>query len=580
MAGKVADRAGEEGWGDTGPFWAARAYKKKPGQDHLGLASVSQDHILPTLSPGINVLTPHPRYWSFYLLVLDDFWSRGLRPSAFRDFYRTREAAFSMACHVCDAPEHASIQRGINGALKIGPRRDDPVFEPSVAAVDYMVSPLGGYGLYYRTAMESTGVLAIARRGSGLPLDAPLPTGRAIAAAYREAISRTTLWKDYLSRDMSGQVSRDDLIEFARVGCLCQLPNALDAELPLLQDLFLHEPADGSIRRRDTMRMLLELGTTYRREPIDEDIYRRLIYFRQLNGASYQPRPDLETTARYWRILQGREYFAYALNRLLEWLRANGIGNASTATTRPLQDVDALINNALSTHGLDLTVTSHSAGAALAQTLAEKVDVSPSIDLPWPSAKDWDEYDLYVATSPGRSLDDAATFVRLIALLTLLHQRFGTPERMLRLDPVATSLLSEGASQRVGMALFFRQMNERLRDGASIGDLAHWIIETRVITQHERVAIAKLPDDTFRVRRMGSMVMFYDRDAFSPFNSSRFNALSTMVQELGFVSPYADAGRSLTQAGSQLLGSGDLPQGALATAATAFEIPQQAASVD
>lgn len=473
-----------------------------------------------------------------------------------------------------DAPEHASIQRGINGARVIGSMRDHPIFEPSVAAGAYMKSSLGGYGLYYRTAMESTGVLAIARRGSGLPLDAPLPAGRAIAAAYREAISRTTLWKDYLSRDMTGQVRRDDLVEFARVGCLCQLPNASHAELPLLQDLFLHSPADGSTQRRDTMRMLLELGTSYRGEPIDEDVYRHLIYFRQLNGAAYQPRPDLEATARYWRILQGREYFAYALNRLLEWLRANGIGNASGATTRPLQDVEALIDRALSNHGLDLSVTSHSAGSAFAQTLAQKVDVSPSIDLPWTSAKDWDEHDLYVATSPGRSLDDAATFVRLIALLTLLQQRFGTPERMLRLDPVATSLLSEGVSQRVGMALFFRQMNERLSNGASIGELAHWIVDTRVITQHERVATAKLPDDTFRVRRMGAMVMFYDREAFSPFNSSRFNALSTMVQELGFVSPYADAGRSLTQAGSQLLGSGDLPQGALKTAATTFEIPR------
>lgn len=218
MAGKAADLTGEVGWGDTGPFWAARAFNSKRGQDHLGLASVSQDHILPMLSPGINVLTPHPRYWSFYLLVLDEFWRRELRPSAFRDFFRAREAAFSMACHVCEAPEHASIQFGINGALKIAPHRLDPVFEPSAVAVDYMVSALGGYGLYYRTAMESTGVLAIARRGSGLTLDAPTPTGQAIAAAYRKAIAGTILWADYLCKDMEGLIHRDDLVEFARGG--------------------------------------------------------------------------------------------------------------------------------------------------------------------------------------------------------------------------------------------------------------------------------------------------------------------------------------------------------------------------
>jgi len=79
MASDEVDNKVELGWGDTGPFWAARVFKPKPGRDHLGLASVSQDRILPVLSPGINVLTPHPRYWSFYLLVLDDFWGRGLR---------------------------------------------------------------------------------------------------------------------------------------------------------------------------------------------------------------------------------------------------------------------------------------------------------------------------------------------------------------------------------------------------------------------------------------------------------------------------------------------------------------------
>jgi hypothetical protein len=55
-------------WGrdETGPVWGARAFAPKSGQDHLGLGSVSSDRILSALSPGINVLTIHPRYWSFY----------------------------------------------------------------------------------------------------------------------------------------------------------------------------------------------------------------------------------------------------------------------------------------------------------------------------------------------------------------------------------------------------------------------------------------------------------------------------------------------------------------------------------
>jgi len=39
------------------PQWIARMYPAKVGRDHLGLGSVSSDQILPTLSPGVNVLT-------------------------------------------------------------------------------------------------------------------------------------------------------------------------------------------------------------------------------------------------------------------------------------------------------------------------------------------------------------------------------------------------------------------------------------------------------------------------------------------------------------------------------------------
>src|SRR3954447_23232804 len=96
------------GWEKTGPVWGARVYNTKGGQDHLGLGSVSSDRILPKLSPGINVLTVHPRYWSFYTFVLDEFWRRELPRTrrAFVRFYRPREAIFAVGAQRCDQPEH------------------------------------------------------------------------------------------------------------------------------------------------------------------------------------------------------------------------------------------------------------------------------------------------------------------------------------------------------------------------------------------------------------------------------------------------------------------------------------------
>src|SRR5690606_22586579 len=96
------------------PQWIAQMYPGKPGRDHLGLGSVSADQILPVLSPGINVLTFHPRYFSFYAFLLDEFWRQDDRPrtrDAWVAFYRPREFIFSLGAQLCDQPEHDADMR-------------------------------------------------------------------------------------------------------------------------------------------------------------------------------------------------------------------------------------------------------------------------------------------------------------------------------------------------------------------------------------------------------------------------------------------------------------------------------------
>lgn len=118
MAKRTSATQSTTDWGadHTGPFWAAQAFPPRAGQDHLGLGSVSSDRILARLSPGINVLTIHPRYWSFYAFVLDEFWAQDLprTKAAFKDFYRPREAMFAFACQVCEQPEHATVLGNIS----------------------------------------------------------------------------------------------------------------------------------------------------------------------------------------------------------------------------------------------------------------------------------------------------------------------------------------------------------------------------------------------------------------------------------------------------------------------------------
>lgn len=576
----LSDESSSWGQDRTGPVWGARAFAPKSGQDHLGLGSVSSDRILPALSPGINVLTVHPRYWSFYSWVLDDFWAADLQRNraSFVSFYRPREAVFSMACHVCDAPEHATIVGNVNGSRRISPKVNDPKFDPQF---DYIKEPLGGYGLYYRSAMEMTGALVVAAPANGFPVDAPTPIGRALAASFRSAVEGTQVSRLLTDSETAEPISREALVEFARKACLCQLRVADDHDLPLLQDLFLHSGKRAEFTSRsETVRMLLDLSKCRQAEELSQDAYRQLIYFRQLDGSDYEPRLELVDAARRWRVYQGREYFAYVFNRLLRWLSRRGLeATDGGLTVLPKPALWSLVEEALDRsstvvrHGLGpLAVEATTRVAVLVARLGGEVDCTPGANSVWPRSSGLDEHALY-SDCREYDEDDGRTLVSVLALLLLLRERFGLPTRSGEYFKEHV-LLAEGGSLRIGMAGFMQQLNQRMLRNPTLGELARWLIEDFVIVQHERVATAKLPDDTYRVRRVGDAIRFFPQEAPAVFNDSRFRALSTTIHELGWVSTFNKADRQLTVAGQRLLDDGDLIAGALAGAAAVFGEPE------
>jgi len=266
------------------PQWTEKQYPLSGGQDHLGLGSVSSDQILPKLSPGIVVQTVHPRYWSFYTFLLDEFWRRDLPRTrrAFSQFYRRREAIFAVGAHLCDRPEHGELQ-GVVGSIRAGAlaSRGLPVYD---AGFNYIKDALGGYGLYYRAAITAMGLTVPALAGAGLPYDAPTPEGRAVAAAFRAAIENTTYYREYFDQD-DAQVPADVVLEYIRAACLCQLQVDAAPDRPLLRDAFLHggSAADAG-QRRETMRFLLDLADQTAGHAIGQDRYRQLVYYRADSG--------------------------------------------------------------------------------------------------------------------------------------------------------------------------------------------------------------------------------------------------------------------------------------------------------
>jgi hypothetical protein len=530
---------------------------------------------LPSLSPGINVLTIHPRYWSLYAWILDDFWTHDLprTRAAFVQFYRPREALFSFACQLCDMPEHQTVTGNIVGSRRTaGEVATATEFDPRL---DYIKEALGGFGLYYRSAMEATGLIERADPAGGLPYDTVTPAGKALAAAYRSEVGDTELVRTFLtSPAAAGSVPKTVLEEFARKGCLCQLRKAKDADLPLLRDLFLHV-GDPTGARRGTLRFLLDLCTTTNDTGLNQDRFRQLIYFHSLDGDIYAPQAGTAAAARRWRLYQAREYFGFVFNRLWAWLARRGLEWSSDGLALvPLTDIWNKLRAELDASdvaaGRDITgptFTADTSVADLVTWLTGRVNVSGDLDAVWPRDA-VDEHELCAWCS--NATDDGETLVAMLSLLLLVYRRIGTPARFLTAGD-DLDIVREGGALRIGMARFFTALHQQLKGNPTLFDLLTWIYRAWIIPQHERVAVAKLVNgDTFRFRRVGAALQFFHQEAPAVFNDSRYLALSTTIHELGLVNALHQPQRKLTTAGKALLASGDLPAGAIGGAIEAL----------
>jgi hypothetical protein len=567
---------------DVRPQWTEKLYRPTGGQDHLGLGSVSSDRILPKLVPGINVLTLHPRYWSFYTFVLDEFWRRDLPRTrrAFVEFYRPCEAIFAVGAQLCDRPEHEQYGRlrGVVGAQKASPYAalDPEAFDPQFG---YMDSDLGGYGLYYATTIAAMGLIAPALAGTNLSFDAPTPEGRIVAAGFRSAVADTVYYREYFA-DSSRPVPYEAVRDYIRRACLCQLQTAAAPDRELLRDVFLHAGAeDAATTRRATLRFLLDLAHQSDGTRLDENDFRQLIYFRaHPDGATYRPQGGIERTARRWRLYQAREYYSYALNRLWAYLCAWGL-DASVGGSRPVplatlwEHTEAALDFASLAASYGIADPGFSATTPIVEVATwagEVANVAGTLDDGWDVQAPLHEHELYWWSRGSGA--GPTTLPGMAVLLLLVAARLGSPATAAD-HGMDWDLVTEGGVARLAMSRFFVQLRRRSMAQDTIGELLGWLYRDYVIRQHQQVAVTKLPDDTYRFRREGDRLRFFQQRAEAFMNSSRFDALSTTVQELGFIQALGNDTHALSDAGRQLLDQGDLPDRPLADALGRQEQP-------
>lgn len=231
-------------------------YQPSTGMDHLGLASVPQDRILAALSPGINVLTVHPRYWSVYCWLLTEFWDRDLprTHAAWGRFLKPRERVFVAAVLSC--PEHGLDIPEVAGKRRVGAEilEGAEEFDPTAP---YLKNSRGGYPIY-ASAMAQIGLTILDRDTSQFKCDAPTDAGRAIGVALHGWIETTRYYQDHFDKD-DEPVPADIVEEYAEKICLCKLTDGPDH--PFVQDAFLHGgDLDEAARRRASLRLICDLS--------------------------------------------------------------------------------------------------------------------------------------------------------------------------------------------------------------------------------------------------------------------------------------------------------------------------------
>lgn len=556
------------------PYWTQRLYQPGGGQDHLGLGSVVTDRILPQLAPGINVLTSHPRYWSFYSFVLSEFWSRDLPRSrdALKQWYRPLECIFSVACEMCSDPGHRGSpvgSRRVSGLVASQPAAFDPQF-------DYMKTSMGGFGLYYGSVMQSVGLVVLANPAVGLAVDAVTPAGQLVADAFRHAVRDTDYYRTWIDRH-DQPVPASVVQEYATKACLCRLREDSAPDRQLLIDVFLHsgDPTQAS-DRRSTLQMMCEMSAQAAHRALDEASFRRLVYFRveypdgKAGGATFEPTVAIVNAARRWRLYQAREYYNAAFNEMWRRLGNWGLAHQGDSFPIPTAEVYASLEGVdFESMAVELDVQLPTEGLSggsrfsdLLDWVATEAQVSGDLDGPWDLDAALTEDKLIDWLNYGKSSTSGGmdTLAACGVLLALVSARLWRPELSLE-APNDWFPVIEGGDGRLGMERFLVEVRQRSANGETVADVLRWLTKQYVIEQHERVAAAKLATtgDTFRFRREEGRLRFFSKELLVGMNNSRFNALATFLYELGWSGYLYEESHGLTDEGERVRIDGDLP---------------------
>ena len=306
------------------PLFTEGVFGHPSAQDDLGIEEVGAG-LLRRLIPGVIQNTPNAGYYSFYPYLLWK-WQQiegDIDRKTFVPFYRRHEAAFAVACALHHHRDGASLY-GINGANAAGQRAREleqgaTELDLERLAEDYMVTSLGGYGLFYVAALQD--VRLVVGGASGL-IDRVSEHGEEVARAFAETFEETTYAKKHMTEP--GNVSVEALRELGEVACLCTVPGRSDHDL--LLDTFFGDPLPTETweaRRRTRVESLSLLLEFHDQRPTDDDdslaAWRRALITPRFSSGVEWTTSHVERRES-WRAYQLRELSVLASDDHLESL--------------------------------------------------------------------------------------------------------------------------------------------------------------------------------------------------------------------------------------------------------------------
>ena len=532
------------------PRWIAGSLRMEKGEDPLGLLSMTTDRFMPLLLPGILENSQRARYFSFHAFLLDEYRTRRLRAdrSELGRFIKQHEWDLAIAVRRC--PRHCGSSAA--GAQRIGAwAQGAGPFERG----ESVQNTLGGYGLYYRSALVEVGI--VAREGTELgdepiPVDVLYDTERArrLAGTFREAIKET----DYYRRYFTGNEPLDAAVvdEYAGVACLCRLDmfpaerdaihNALfGADPPREQPEEVSEENGSGVtiaeqalffEQEFTFEQSFEEGLTQRRRSVahylsllrsapavTEDIgaYRQALWATTPTHGAGQ-----EFVAGEWAALAAKDVWQEAVCSVWSSLYRSGL-----ARTRELgrgltwEEVQAMVQ------GLVLGPPALEAGKPV-QDLIERLAAGDLVvEGPEGDDVDFTRLSIEELRQFTRCLDTATSGVLVV---------FELARRAGARSGAGWELASSVESRwQPSLARVMTDLARHMESSPTLSDTLWWLASNFIISIHERIAYSKLPERmfTFRFRWEDGLLRFYDQGPGRfPLAAIRFVPLASLTRDL------------------------------------------------